>query len=610
MKKVIFALTLSMISPLSHAHALIDADVLLNFKDSVRSHSSATVVPQFISVLIFLNSASESKEVLKFLYDLGIVEATQMGFMPVITAVVPRNKTILARIAEHAAVAQISSNRAGSEELEVSAQSLLLVPSPINPVVNNWWENGYTGRRGIIGLIDSGVAVKHAGLLKKKIIVRKEADSGYYDFPDGIRSAHGTGVACIYAGIGTFSYPRDIGIAHGARTIVTGLAGEGVGEAKDLFQTFSTMDWMLTRSEIKPTVINYSFGNGLHACEACRDWSGLAKTVDYVINKHKIMWVKSAGNLGFVDSTAGEPYASTMTVPADNYNGLTIANMSPTIIQEGIATQTPDRQLHSIAARSSRGPTIGGRKKPDLSAPGDDTWTCAPDPEQYSFSYTEAMHYASGYRLMGGTSSAAPHVGAAILLMQDAGIDNPMMEKALLLNSADAWTDNNLPGPHDNVIYQNAHYAVMGSHWNRTYGWGYMNLQKAYDERNNLLLDRVTPQESVKEYEAILPVGAKVTLVHERRVGYSTNNTEWKLSPLSLEIVNAETNAVLMKDDSPIDSVHQVSNCDRKPGERVCSDNNKEVKVIIRVKLLSTEIDGSDDEPFALAASVPLKASK
>src|SRR5207253_1202414 len=98
------------------------------------------------------------------------------------------------------------------------------------------------------------------------------------DFPDGVRSAHGTGVACIYAGLGTSSFPHDLGIAHGARTIISGLAGEGVGEAKDLWQTLSTLDWMLTRAEVKPTIINYSFGNGILACPSCPDWSGLAKT--------------------------------------------------------------------------------------------------------------------------------------------------------------------------------------------------------------------------------------------------------------------------------------------------------------------------------------------
>ena len=608
MKKLLYCIILSTVATTSIARGMIDADVLSGISEFGGKKPHASFAQQFISVLIFLNSAKDSTEVLQFLNEIGGIEANQLAFMPVITAVVPKDKAILTRIAEHVAVAQISSNRAGAEELEMSAQSMLLISSPTNPIVSNWWDHGYTGQRGVIGLIDSGVAVKHLGLVNKKIIVRKEPESGFYNYADGIRSAHGTGVACIYAGLSTNYFPRDVGIAYGARTIVTGLAGEGVGEAKDLFQTLSTLDWMLTRAEVKPTVINYSFGNGLLTCPSCPDWSGLAKTVDYVINHEKILWVKSAGNFGFIEAKREAPFASTMTVPADNYNGITVANMNPTITLDGIKIQTSDRHFHAISAGSSRGPTLNGRKKPDLSAPGTDTWTCAPDPDLYSFIYTDAMRYQRGFRLMGGTSSAAPHVGAAILLMQDAGIVSPMMEKALILNSADAWTDSNEPGPQDPFVgFQNGHYSVMGSTWNRTYGWGYINLQKAFDERNNLMEDKLSPQHPVMEYEAVLPVGAKVTLVHERRVGYLTDNTEWRLSHLALEIYDAKTNQLLMRDDSPIDTVHQVANCKRADGERVCSDSTKDVQALIRVTLLSPSLDGSEDEPFALAASVPFK---
>ena len=608
MRKLLVVMMCLFVTGTSIARGFIDADVMGSVNEPDVHKGGTFFAPQFISVLIFLNSAADTNEVLEFLHDIGGIEANPLGFMPVIAAVVPKNKQVLNRIAEHVAVAQISSNRAGSEELEVSAQALLLVSSPTHPNVSNWWDHGFTGSRGVVGLIDSGVAVKHLGLQGKRIIVRNEKGSGFFDYSDGVRSAHGTGVACIYAGLGTSYFPRDVGIAYGVRTIVAGLAGEGVGEAKDLWQTLTTLDWMLTRAEVRPTVINYSFGNGVLACPSCPDWSGLAKAVDYVVNHDKILWVKSAGNFGYIEAKNEAPFASTMTVPADNYNGITVANMNPTIVQDGIASQTSDRNLHVISNRSSRGPTLNGRKKPDLSAPGDDTWTCAPDPDVYPFRYTDAMHYQTGYRLMGGTSSAAPHVGAAILLMQDAGIDSPMMEKALLLNSADAWTDSNLPGPTDTAsVYLNGHFSVMGSSWNRTYGWGYINLQRAFDERTNLIDGKLTLDSPTKEFEATLAVGGKVTLVHERRVGYLKDNTEWKLSLLSLEIVDAKTGQLIMRDDSPIDTVHQVANCTRNAGERVCVEGTKELQVIIRVKLLSPVIHGSDDEPFVLAASSPIK---
>jgi serine protease AprX len=294
-----------------------------------------------------------------------------------------------------------------------------------------------------------------------------------------------------------------------------------------------------------------------------------------------------------------------MSTPADNYNAITVANMNPTIKEGDVLMLNPNRDRHTIRYTSSRGPTLNGRKKPDISAPGNDTRTCAPDPEIYSFTYTQAMDYHDGYRLMGGTSSAAPHVGAAALLSHDAGITSPMAKKALLINSADSYTDSGKPGPDDpKYPYEGGHYPVMGTEWNRTYGWGYLNMQKAYDERDNLIQDKLTLENPEKLYEIDLPIGAKITLVHERRVGYS-NSREWKLSHLSLEIVEQGTNRLIMRDDSAQDTVHQVANCQRNQNEKLCSSETKPIHALVKVKLLSYTIDGANEEPYVLASSVP-----
>jgi len=449
----------------------------------------------------------------------------------------------------------------------------------------------------VVGLIDSGVDIAHPGLVGKTVFVDQELDSNYGAYSNGVRTAHGTGVACIYAGVGSGLFPHEKGIAYGVPTLLSGLAGEGEGNVDDLFQTTSTLDWMLTRAFVRPTVINYSVGNGSINCSTCTDWSGLAKIVDYVVNHEKILWVKSAGNQGF----AGSLTHTGMTSPADNYNALTVANMNPTVTEQGVAKQTTDRHLHAIRYNSSRGPTLMGRRKPDISAPGHDTRTCAPDNTTYPFDYKISMDFHEGYRLMGGTSSAAPHVGGAILLLQDAGIQNPMAAKALLINSADAWTDGGVPGPDDpNYSYHGGHGEVMGSEWNPTYGWGYLNMQRAFDERFNIIEDTLDIDTSVKEYIVSLPVGGKVTLVHERRVGFLADNTDWRLSPISLELYDADTQQLLAEDKSRIDTVHQVTNCARLPGEKQCLKETKAIRALIRVTLQSSIIDGSREEPFAL----------
>ncbi len=595
MRTLLSGLVLFAFNAIINAQAIIDRDVLA----SINQYAINTGKPGSMGIIIFLKSQSQVTSFMQDINKILDIKAQPLQFMPAILAIIPKNRALVNHIANHPAAAQISSNTTASKELEASAQSMLLTPSDTYPAVNNWWQHGYIGRDGVVGLIDSGVDVEHPGLSSKTIIMRQESGSNYSRYQNGVRSAHGTGAACIYAGVGSGYFGHESGIAFGASTILSGLAGENGTDDEDsaLMQTLTTLDWMLTRAKIRPTIINYSFGHGIVSCAACTDWSGLAKIVDYVVNREKILWVKSAGNVGL-----GMPMNKpTLTSPADNYNALTVANMNPTGTLFGITRQTLDRNQHTIRYTSSRGPTLNGRRKPDITAPGNDTRTCAPDPQIYPLHYSVRMDYHDGYRLMGGTSAAAPHVGGAILLLQDAGITNPIAEKALLLNSADAWTDSGKAGPDDpNHAYTGGHYPVQGSEWNPTYGWGYINMQQAFDQRLNIIEGKLTLNQSTRDYEAFLPVGGKVTLVHERRVGYLADNSEWKLSHLSLAIYDANTHQLIAQDNSSIDTVHQVSNCERKSGEKRCSENTKPVHVIIRVKLLDSVLDGSVDEPFAV----------
>lgn len=585
LKKISLAISLLASSSILCAKAIIDPDVLERLQvDS----SLITKVDEPLTIVVFLHDLSEKKSFIEKISKIPEINLQDLGFMPAVALQLPKNTNLLKQIANAKEAAQISSHQATTTELDVTAQILKLTPSVYYPDVNNWWAHGYIGKNGIIGLIDTGVDPSHPDLANKKMIIRQEEGSHYQDYINGVKEPHATGVACIYSS----ENAQYKGMAYGAKTIIAGLAGEETADTSSIMLTMSSLDWMLNRSEIKPTIINYSMGNGKLACSNCPEWSGLAKVIDYVINKDKILWVKSAGNMGYIEPTDQFPFASTLTVPGDNYNGLTVANMNANVTINGTKVKTAQRSRHVIKETSSRGPTPFGRKKPDLTAPGHDTRTCAPDPAFYHFNYTSAMDYKNGYRLMGGTSSAAPHVGASALLLQDAGIKNPMAIKALLINSADTWTDAGTPN--------SGHGEIMGSSWNRTYGWGYINMEKAFVQRNSIHEAALTLEKPTWEYHVMLHPGQKVTLVHERRVGYTKEGNEWKLSHLSLEIVDLATQKVIASDQSPVDTVHQVANCQRGAQENNCSAATVAVDALVRVKLLSQTIDGSDSEPFAI----------
>ncbi|CAM2866316.1 subtilisin-like serine protease [Legionella steigerwaltii] len=584
-KKSYLAMILLAVSPILSAQAIIDADVLQTFKYPKRSKQAP------LSLLVFLHNRLEKEPFIEEIKKIQNVRIQDLGFMPAVAIQVPRNRTILYQIANLDAAAQISLHTAAAEELDVNAQVLKLAPSSFYPNVTNWWDHGYTGQKGIIGIIDTGVDPLHPSLANKKLIVQQDVGSGYSNHLNGVKEPHATGVACIYAS----NHEQYKGMAYGASTIISGLAGEETADPASIMRTMETLDWMMNRSELKPTIINYSMGNGRLDlnCPACPEWSGLAKVIDYVVNTQKILWVKSAGNAGYIEPSHQFTFASTLTVPGDNYNGLTIANMNTVVTEnETVIVKTADRSKHHIKNTSSRGPTPFGRRKPDLTAPGHDTFTCAPDPKVYGFVYSNAMKYKDGYRLMGGTSSAAPHVGASALLLQDAGIKNPMAIKALLINSADTWTD---AGTADS-----GHSKIMGSAWNRTYGWGYLNMEKAFRQRNNIIESELTAEKPIWEFQTTLKRGQKVTLVHERRVGYTSEGSEWKLSHLTLTLIDLEHQKVIDSDNSPIDTVHQVANCKREPNETRCSEDSKTMRVLVKVQLLNKVIDGSSSEPFAI----------
>lgn len=571
------------------AQAIIDADVRQVIV-SAKQFKSLNVNQHKISVLIFLHSSAEKELFINEIKQAGNVTIQEMGFMPAVMVQLPNNRSLFDRLANSSRVAQISLYNPAAAELDKSAQILKLAPSSLYPDVNNWWAHGFTGKKGILGLIDTGVDEQHPALSGKQFIVRKEQGSDYSNFLNGVKAPHATGVACIYAS----NNEQYKGIAYDTPTIIHGLAGEETADTSSIMLTMSTLDWMLNRAELTPTIINYSMGNGRLDlnCPACPEWSGLAKVIDYVVNTQKILWVKSAGNAGDITPTYQFPFASTLTVPGDNYNGLTVANMDTFVTEQDTRTKTVDRTKHRIRNTSSRGPTPFGRRKPDITAPGHDTRTCAPDPGIYGFIYTSAMDYKDGYRLMGGTSSAAPHVGASVLLLQDAGIQHPIAIKALLINSADTWAD-------DNAIIADATHKI-GSYWNRTYGWGYINMEEAFRQKDSIIESELTPTASVWEYPASLKAGEKVTLVHERRVGYAPDGHEWKLSHLKLELIDGANHTIIDSDTSPIDTVHQVANCKRQSNQLDCINDDKITSVLIRVTLVNKTIEGSHSEPFAI----------
>lgn len=419
------------------------------------------------------------------------------GVTTIVTAmfgVIPNSR--VREIAAYPRIAAIDVDAHGAPELDNHKHSLGLVAG--------FWANSFDGGTLDVGVLDTGVQQNHPALSTHTF----ESNFGTTD-PDG----HGTGIAGIMASTNA-TYT---GMAFGCDTICVAQAG---GNSTSM----NGLNYLVTATTEKPENINYSFGNG-RANDV--DYSSFDQFFDGAIDTFNIMVSKSTGNGGFGTTT--------ITHPAPAYNLLASANMDD--------LNSQNRNTHVITSSSSRGPTLGGRKKPDITAPGTNSMT---------------TNRTGTFSNLGGTSSASPHTGGGIVLVRQLGATTTYSAKAVILNAADAWTDNNTQTSADDG-------AVPGSLWNKTFGWGYLDLGEAYTNGPDLFEDEIAAPvggvRNFKLYKGHMFTGEKATLVWNRHVVHNgtSNPTQVEgLSNLDLVVYNRQTNTAVGTSNSAIDNVEQI----------------------------------------------------
>jgi hypothetical protein len=254
--------------------------------------------------------------------------------------------------------------------------------------------------------------------------------------------------------------------------------------------------------------------------------------------------------------------------PARTVNDACIAY--DTLCMGGFDTKgTVDSADDVIPDFSSRGPSPGGRKKPDLVAVADSEFA--------------NQHWIRDGRLWSGgtgTSLAAPQGAAAAALLAGSGIASPLAQKAILVDSARQGRAT--PA------------SPMGTQagWQADWGWGALDLESALRERTHFYTDEVPGGEAHFYRTAIAAQGDRATLVWNRRalgcVQAGCSTTALTLTDLDLEQLDPDTGATLTRSASTIDNVEQV----RSPS---IGD------AIYKVKATSS-VDGLPAEPYAIAA--------
>ncbi|MGD8191202.1 S8 family serine peptidase [Brevibacillus ginsengisoli] len=293
---------------------------------------------------------------------------------------------------------------------------------------------GYTGKNQIVGVADSGLDTGNihnihpdfVGRIKNLIAVGREDNNDSSD-PDG----HGTHVAGSIVGTGKASNGKITGMAPDAMLVFHAMDDENQNLQGDLYEMWDEA---------------YQQGARIHSDSWGASDYGAYDYSSYEADKflweHKDMTALiAAGNDGKSgDETVGSPATAknVISVGASENNRpewSTLPEWSKLPMWRTIA-DNPDE----IAWFSSRGPTIDGRIKPDIVAPGtailSTRSSLAPDK---SFD----LNFNSYYAFMSGTSMATPVLAGGTAqvrqYLQENGVNDPSsaLIKSMLLTGAD-----------------------------------------------------------------------------------------------------------------------------------------------------------------------------
>ena len=262
-------------------------------------------------------------------------------------------------------------------------------------------ECGLTGEGVVVAVQDTGFVLTHQALAHVDVVAQHDfvndddvVENEEGD-PEGAHN-HGSSVLSLIAGWDEYSF---IGAAPDVSVILS--KTEDVSQEEPIEEDWFVegLEWVEAEGA---DVFTASLGYfDWYEAEDMDGQTAVTSIAAGIAVGNGLIMVNSAGNAG--------PDPSTLGAPADA-DGL-------------ISVGAVDLFSH-IADFSSRGPTADGRIKPDVSAPGVETWVIDPAT-------------TDEYRQGNGTSYAAPHVaGLTALLVQALGPLTPEEAWALLTSTA------------------------------------------------------------------------------------------------------------------------------------------------------------------------------
>jgi subtilisin family serine protease len=257
-----------------------------------------------------------------------------------------------------------------------------------------WLSHNVEGKGVTIAILDTGIDNNHPDL--KNVIHEKDFTGEGTDDGNG----HGTHVASTAAGSGSASSGINKGVAPKASLMdikVLNSLGSGL-----LSDTIAGIQYSVLNGA---DIISMSLGAQI----PCNGLDATSLAADAAV-KQGLHVIVAAGNTGPIPGTIG----------------------SPGCARDVITVGAVDR-LDNIAAFSSRGPTLDGRTKPDIVAPG---------------VLILAAQTKGAYTAKSGTSMATPHVSGviALILSQNPNLSPVQLKSVLKKTALDLKQDKNIQG--------------------------------------------------------------------------------------------------------------------------------------------------------------------
>ncbi|HEV2950804.1 MAG TPA: S8 family serine peptidase, partial [Actinomycetota bacterium] len=280
----------------------------------------------------------------------------------------------------------------------------------------------YSRRDLVVAVVDSGIDATHPQLDDGKVLAFVDC-SHHQTAPDPATcfardpfddNDHGTHIAGTIAGDGEGD-PRYKGVAPGAALVgVKVLRADNAGTRGTIV---SGIQWVVeNRRRYGIEAINISIGG-----DPCSDGTDVVSDAAEAAIAAGLIVVAGAGNQG--------PGACTVGGPAAAPNVIAVGAMADTGMPRS-GEEDLTRGFY-LARFSSRGPTLDGRIKPDIVAPGVGIT---------SANANNANNGTDPYVTFLGTSMATPFVVGVALLMLEANSELSHAEiKSILMSTAVDW---------------------------------------------------------------------------------------------------------------------------------------------------------------------------